>query len=197
MHLSDIPLQGRHNVENVLAAVATCDLLGVRPQAMRKGVKSFRPAPHRLQLVAEHEGVRYIDDSIATSPARSAVALEAMTAPVVLIAGGRDKHLPWDEFAQLAASHVRVLLLIGEAAPLIESAVRQHLEALRPNTTCLKSSAIHRCISLQDAVVQARRRAVPGDTVLLSPGCTSYDMFHDFAERGDAFIRAVEALNAA
>jgi UDP-N-acetylmuramoylalanine--D-glutamate ligase len=189
-----VPLLGAHNLENILAALATTALLGVEPEAMAEAIRTFRPPAHRLQTVAEHGGVRFVDDSIATSPARAAVALQAIPDPVLLIAGGRDKNLPWDDFARLVALRARTLFLIGEAAPLIEDAVRSHLS--EPSRR-LGANDIHRCATLSDAVLSAAAIARPGEVVLLSPGCTSYDMFTDFAERGDTFARAVEALLAA
>lgn len=194
MPVEDIPLLGAHNVENVLAAIAACRALGVEAKQMTDGIRSYRPAPHRLEVVRERAGVRYIDDSIATSPARAIVALRAIDAPVILIAGGRDKRLPWADFARLAVQKARMLILIGEAAPLIDRAVRA---ALRDAEGLLSDDAICQVGSLQDAVCLASRVARPGDAVLLSPGCTSYDMFSDFAERGSVFAQAVEALDAA
>lgn len=193
--LTEIPLIGRHNVENVLAALAACDILGVDEAVMAGAVQTFRPAPHRLQTVGEHDGVTYIDDSIATSPARAAVALRSLDAPVILIAGGRDKHLPWTEFAELAVQKARALILIGEATPLIEEAV--HRQIALDGTGRLHPDLLIRCPTLSDAVSEASRLANPGDVVLLSPGCASYDMFIDFEERGRVFARAVEALRAA
>lgn len=195
MRTDEVPLLGEHNLENVLAAIEVGALLGIEPDVMREAVLSFRPAPHRLQMVARVEDVSYIDDSIATSPARAAVALRAITSPVILIAGGRDKHLPWDEFATLAVQKARALLLIGEAASLIEGAVRHAIE--RADSPALALQQIRRCSTLFEAVREAQERSQPGDTVLLSPGCTSYDMFIDFEERGAAFARAVEELHAA
>ncbi|HEX6510242.1 MAG TPA: UDP-N-acetylmuramoyl-L-alanine--D-glutamate ligase [Chloroflexota bacterium] len=191
--VAEIPLLGRHNVENVMAAVVVADILGVAPGIMAAAIRTFRPAPHRLELVAERDGVRYIDDSIATSPARAQVALEAIDQPIVLIAGGRDKRLPWEAFARVVSRRVRVLLLIGEAAPIIEEAVRCQTNA--PGDA--GSPCIVRCGSLGEAVAEAHRLARPGEVVLLSPACTSYDMFTDFEERGRMFARAVEALDAA
>jgi UDP-N-acetylmuramoylalanine--D-glutamate ligase len=190
MPVSDVPLLGRHNVENVLAAVATASTLGVPPECMRGAIEHFRPAPHRLEIVADRGGVRYIDDSIATSPARTSVALEAMDAPVLLIAGGRDKRLPWDGFARQVAERVRVLLLIGEAADDIQQAVG----ATGPGG---RLEAVVRCSTLDDAVTRAAEMARPGEVVLLSPACTSFDMFSNYEERGRAFVRAVERLYAA
>ncbi len=194
MPVDEIPLIGRHNVENVLAALAVTAILQVEPASQAAGISAFRPPAHRLQIVGERHGVRYIDDSIATSPARASVALRAIDTPVILIAGGRDKKLPWDEFAGLTARKARALLLIGEAAPIIDSAVRPHLST---ESAVLQADAIHYCDSLPEAVSAASRLAARGDAVLLSPGCTSYDMFTDFEERGAIFARAVEGLDAA
>lgn len=194
MDASDVPLLGRHNLENVLAAFATADLFGVRPETMASAVRTFRPAPHRLQPVGEYRGVRFVDDSIATSPARAIVALEALSCPILLIAGGRDKHLPWDEFSALVVRKVRALFLIGEAAPLIEDAVRRQLAAA---DSILTEEMIRHSSSLEEAVRRAAQMAEAGDVVLLSPGCTSYDMFTNFEERGQAFAQALEALHAA
>ena len=189
-----IPLLGRHNVDNVLAATATGALLGLEPEAMAGAIRTFRPAPHRLETVAQVRGVTYVNDSIATTPARAKVALDAIATPVVLIAGGRDKHLPWEAFARKIAERVRVLLLIGEAAPQIEMAVR---DALGNQGASLEPRNIRHCASLPAAVEEAGRLAHPGDTVLLSPACTSYDMFSNFEERGRVFAVAVEELHAA
>lgn len=195
MPAADVPLLGRHNQENVLAALAVADVVGLDVEVMARAIRCFRPAPHRLQVVARFGGITYVDDSIATSPARSEVALRAINTPIVLLAGGRDKHLPWDEFADLAVRKTHALFLIGEAAPLIEDAVRRAID--RAGQSQLTPERIHRCPTLCYAVAAAQRAARPGDTVLLSPGCTSYDMFIDFEERGAVFARAVEELHAA
>ncbi|HEX8919458.1 MAG TPA: UDP-N-acetylmuramoyl-L-alanine--D-glutamate ligase [Chloroflexota bacterium] len=194
MSVSDIPLLGRHNIENVMAAVATADIVGISPEHMAAAVRSFRPAPHRLQTVADIQGVRYIDDSIATSPARACVALDAIDGPLLVIAGGRDKHVPWDAFAVKVAQRARALFLLGEAAPLIEQAV---LEKTHDRSDLLRRDAVIQCASLEEAVQRARAMAHPGDAVVLSPGCASYDMFTDFEERGRVFVRAVEGLKHA
>lgn len=200
MACADIPLLGRHNVENVLAALAAADILRVDPERMAGGVRTFRPAPHRLQLVGERNGVCYVNDSIATSPARALVALQAFDAPILLIAGGRDKNLPWQEFAAAVVQKARALYLIGEAASLIERAVRAELAqglSAASGLARLRPEAIFPCASLAEAVAAAGALALPGEVVLLSPGCASYDMFADFEERGARFARAVEALDAA
>lgn len=192
--VSEIPLLGKHNLENVLAALAVTCLLGVEPPIAAAAVRSFRSPHHRLETVGEFEKVRYVDDSIATSPARAMVALLAFEQPIILIAGGRDKCLPWEEFAQLAVQRTRGIVLIGEAADGIDRALRQ---ALTSKTSRLQPEMIRRCNSLDEAVQTTQAMALPGDVVLLSPGCASYDMFQDYEERGFTFARAVEQLNAA
>lgn len=188
---ADLPLLGEHNVANVLAALAATAPFSLSAAGVAAAIRSYRPASHRLETVATHNGITYIDDSIATSPARAQVALEAISSPILLIAGGRDKNLPWDTVAGLIARKARALFLIGEAADLIAAAVRPHL-----GSGALQSKDIHQCPSLADAVMAASRDARPGDVVLLSPGCTSFDMFTDFEERGRAFAQAVGALHA-
>jgi UDP-N-acetylmuramoylalanine--D-glutamate ligase len=192
--MREIPLLGKHNVENVLAAVTAAAVVGIPPEEMASAIRSFRPAAHRLENVGRVRGVSYIDDSIATTPARAQVALDAIDSPILLIAGGRDKRLPWDAFARTVTRRVRVLLLIGEAAPQIEQAV---LAAKQISAGALEEPNIKHCSSLFEAVTEASCLAVPGETVLLSPACTSYDMFENFEERGREFARAVEELNAA
>jgi UDP-N-acetylmuramoylalanine--D-glutamate ligase len=189
--VAEIPLLGRHNVENAMAAVAAANVLGVQMNSVARGIKAYTPSPHRLQIVAVQDGVTYIDDSIATSPARASVALESFDRSILLIAGGRDKKLAWQDFAKLVVRHVRSLFLIGEAADLIEREVRG---ALAHSDAKLRPEAIRRCSSLDEAVREASRQARSGDVVLLSPACTSYDMFADFEQRGESFRRAVEEL---
>jgi UDP-N-acetylmuramoylalanine--D-glutamate ligase len=190
----EIPLLGRHNVENVLAAVTAADIIGIPVENMASSIRTFRPAAHRLETVARIDGVSYVDDSIATTPARAQVALEAIETEILLIAGGRDKRLPWAEFAQAVAERVRVLLLIGEAAGQIEEAV---VAAMERSKGPLRAENIGRCQSLEHAVARAGRLAKSGETVLLSPACTSYDMFSNYEERGRAFARAAGGVHAA
>lgn len=192
--VGDVPLLGRHNLENVLAATAVAGVLGIPGDQIAEAIRSFTPAKHRLQLVLEREGVRFVDDSIATSPARAAVALEAITGDVLLIAGGRDKHAPWDVLAALIVQRVRAVYLIGEAKETIAEALQK---ASCASGKVVQAGYVTFCPSLEDAVHRARSRAIPGDTILLSPACASYDMFADFEARGDAFARAAEADCAA
>src|SRR5262249_35990149 len=135
--------------------------------------------------VGIHGGVTYVDDSIATAPERSIAALRAYHEPLVLIAGGRDKHLPMDDWARLIVQRVRHVVLLGEMSQLVADA----LNGADPTYT-----AITRASSMDEAVAQASGVAKDGDVVLLSPGGTSYDMYLDFEERGRDFARAVEEL---
>ena len=185
LDVSDVPLRGRHNVANVLAAMAACHAAGIDRQAMQAAIRAFKGVPHRLQTVAERDGVQFVDDSIATAPERSIAALRAYDEPLVLVAGGRDKHLPMQDWASLIAQRVKHVVLLGEMSDLIAQA----LEATDPSYT-----AISRAKSMDEAVAQAARVARSGDVVLLSPGGTSYDMYNDFEQRGRDFARAVAEL---
>jgi UDP-N-acetylmuramoylalanine--D-glutamate ligase len=182
---SDVPLRGRHNTANVLTAMAAAHAAGIEREPMHQAIRAFEGVPHRLQTVAEREGVSYVDDSIATAPERSIAALQSYDEPLVLIAGGRDKHLPMDEWARLIVRRVKHVVLLGEMSGLVAEAVR----GAHPGY-----DAISRAGSMDEAVRQAARAASTGDVVLLSPGGTSYDMYQDFEERGRDFARAVHAL---
>jgi UDP-N-acetylmuramoylalanine--D-glutamate ligase len=184
----ELRLRGRHNVANVLTACAVAGAAGIAIEPMRPAVRSFTGVAHRLELVAEVDGVRYYDDSIATSPERSMAALEAFAGEsIILLAGGRDKHLPMEEWGRRIAATAREVVLFGEAAPLVERAAR---------AGGLPAARIHPAGTVDEAVRLAHRLARPGDVVLLSPGGTSYDQFRDFAERGARFATAARALGA-
>lgn len=185
--VSDIRLRGDHNVLNVLAACALADAAGIAPQAMRDAIGAFAGVEHRLQFVRERHGVQYYDDSIATAPERVIAALHSFQEPIVLLAGGRDKHLPWDEAAQLIVKRVRQLILFGEMAGLVQRSIADV-------TWCDSLESVHQVETLAEAVQKAADVARPGDVVLLSPGGTSFDAFKDFAERGDKFQECVRAL---
>jgi UDP-N-acetylmuramoylalanine--D-glutamate ligase len=189
---SQVRLLGDHNLQNVLAACAIAYAADVPLQAMQHVARTFSGVEHRLELVRTHKGVRWYDDSIATAPERTVAALKAFNAPIILLAGGRDKNLPWDEMAALTRRKVRHLIVFGEAADKIVQAIRES-EAKDPNGAQVLRG-IHRAVDLADAVHIAARLARPGDVVLLSPGGTSFDAFRDFAERGDKFKEYVRAL---
>lgn len=180
--VDELQLPGDHNVENVLAAVAVADACGVDAEHIRTAVTSFTGVRHRLEFVGEWNGVRYYNDSIATSPARAVAGIRAFTEPIVLIAGGYDKQLPFDELAAALPGKVHTIVLLGDTAAKIERAIADHTEK-----TGEQAPVVMRVDSLEDAVVQSRRAARPGDVVLLSPACASYDMFPNFEVRGDRF----------
>ncbi|HID87126.1 MAG TPA: UDP-N-acetylmuramoyl-L-alanine--D-glutamate ligase [Anaerolineae bacterium] len=183
--LDRVRLRGRHNLDNVLAASALARAAGASFDAMAEVIASFEGVEHRLELVRELDGVRYVNDSIATSPRRAMAALESFEEPIVLLAGGRHKNLPLEGLVRLIRQKVRHLVLFGEAALVLEAAVKDGREPRPP---------IHRCHTLEEAVEVAARVAQPGDVVLLSPACTSFDAFRDFAERGARFKELVKSL---
>jgi UDP-N-acetylmuramoylalanine--D-glutamate ligase len=197
----DLKLLGRHNLANTLAACAAARSAGASAQALSQTAMTFCGVEHRLELVRERDGVRWYNDSIATTPERTVAALQAFDSPIVLLAGGRDKHLPWDEMAALTRSKARHLILFGEAAPLIARAMRaashKTSDGERVNdrsSTVPHRAHIHHVGTLERAVELAAEVAQPGDTVLLSPGGTSFDAFADFTARGDHFRHLVQAL---
>jgi len=179
----EIKLLGQHNLLNVLAACVLAGIVGVSVDVMREVVTTFAGVVHRLQLVRTLNGVRYYDDSMATAPERTVAALRAFEAPVVLLAGGRDKALPWDEMARVTLKRARHVVAFGEAAGLVERVIKDAWHGEPAGSL----EAITRVETLDEAVDVAARVARPGDVVLLSPGGTSFDAFHDFAERGDRF----------
>jgi UDP-N-acetylmuramoylalanine--D-glutamate ligase len=187
IHREQIQLRGDHNVSNVLAAFAIGHAAGFEVDTMVEAVKEFRGVPHRLELVRELNGVRWYNDSIATAPERSMAAIHAFEEPIVLMLGGRDKDLPWNEIAKLIHQRVDHLILFGEAGEMIQKAVT--------SIGGERSVDIHRARNLQEAVMQAAEVADAGDVVLLSPGGTSYDEFVDFAARGEAFRKWVLELS--
>jgi UDP-N-acetylmuramoylalanine--D-glutamate ligase len=190
----ELRVPGRHNVANALAAACIAHACGVAPQAIGEAIRRFRGIPHRLQLVGEIGGVRFYDDSIATSPARTLAALAALERPVVVILGGRDKHLPWDDLARVVVEQCRGAVLIGEAAPLVRCALTAALAASGAGPArLLRREMIIDEATMAGAVARAAHMARPGDAVVLAPGCASYDMYRDYEERGDDFARAVGA----
>ena len=184
-----VKLLGRHNLDNVLASCTIAAVAGTAWQAIADVATNFEGVEHRLELVRELDGVRYYNDSIATSPERTVAALHSFDRPIVLLAGGRDKHLPWDEMARLTNQKARRLILFGEAAEIIEDAVRAAGHGLG-----VSIEFVHRCQTLDEAVAVAARESQPGDVVLLAPGGTSFDAFDDFVERGERFRELVKAL---
>ena len=187
----DLTLLGEHNVENVLAAALTARLAGVPMGTITRVIKGFKGVEHRLEFVRELNGVRFFNDSISTTPTRAIAGLMAMKAPVILIAGGYDKHLPFNEFAEIAAEKCRAVYLLGATAEKIEDAFNQVRLERKKNTDF---PIIKRVSDLEEAVNSARSLALSGDVVLLSPACASYDMFRNYEERGKLFKTLVSEL---
>ncbi len=185
--LTDIRLRGAHNLLNVAAACAAGAAAGISITAMRGAIQGFTGVEHRLQVVRELGGVTWVNDSIATAPERTIAAIRSFEEPLVLLAGGRDKDLPWEGFADLVSQRVDHLILFGEAAGLILDAVSRAGGRERPFSIAV-------CPDLESAVEAAASVAQRGDVVLLAPGGTSYDEFTDFVERGERFMELVEAL---
>ncbi|MCA9923552.1 MAG: UDP-N-acetylmuramoyl-L-alanine--D-glutamate ligase [Anaerolineales bacterium] len=188
-HIEDIHLRGQHNLLNVLAAVTLADSVGISTDAMAEAIRTFKGVEHRLELVRTRNGVQWINDSIATAPERALAALHAFNEPLVLLAGGRDKDMVWDDWAQQAAQRCKQIILFGELAELLES------KLINPDLTGFGNlSGLSRVNSMAEAVEVAAKTAVAGDVVLLSPGGTSFDAFNDFAERGQVFREMVNQL---
>ena len=182
---SDIQLRGDHNVLNVLAACAIAGAVGVDPAAMTAAIREFRGVTHRLETVRVVDDVTYVNDSIATAPERVFAALKSYDEPLVLLLGGRDKNLPWEEMLALALTKTRQIIAFGEFGEGVVKLVKQ---------LCGSEDPVTRVETLDEAVAAAAQVAQPGDVVLLSPGCTSYDAYKDFEARGEHFRKLVHAL---
>jgi UDP-N-acetylmuramoylalanine--D-glutamate ligase len=192
LRVADVPLPGDHNLENVLAALSVVTATGIKGRSAARVIKGFQGVPHRLELVREENGVRWINDSIATSPDRTLAALRAFPdMPIILLAGGRDKHLPMGEMATEIVRRVKHLITFGESAELLESAARRARAEMNGSG---RDVPVTSCVTLEEAIEAAHGLAEAGDIVLLSPSGTSYDAFKDFEERGEAFREAVRGL---
>lgn len=181
--VADVALPGAHNLENCLAAAAAALALGIDAGVVRHVLRGFPGVPHRLEPVATIDGVRYVNDSKGTNPGATIKALEAFDAPIVLIAGGKNKGADFTELARKIRERVRALVVLGESAPLLAAAAR-----------AAGCEVILEAESLPEAVHLARAAARPGDVVLLSPACASWDMFRNYEERGDLFRQVVLQL---
>jgi UDP-N-acetylmuramoylalanine--D-glutamate ligase len=182
--LSGTDFHGAHNHSNAAAAVAVARAFGLDAEPIHSGLRRFEPLGHRMSLVAEIEGVRYYDDSKATNVGAAVTALSGLSEHrAVLIAGGRDKLGSYEPLVSALGKKGRALVLIGEAADRIEQAVGRSVPVARAST-------------MVDAVERARALAKPGDAVLLSPACSSFDMFESYADRGDRFAAAVKDIEA-
>ncbi|MGE0539159.1 MAG: UDP-N-acetylmuramoyl-L-alanine--D-glutamate ligase [Dehalococcoidia bacterium] len=179
-------LRGRHNVENVLAAIAVAGACGIPMTIAGEAVRAFRGVPHRLEPVATLHGITFVNDSIATAPERTLAGMRSFDEPIVLLLGGRDKNLPLDELAAECGRRCRAVLCFGEAGDLFAGAIRA--AAGRGPMT------VRRTDTVDDALAQAARLARAGDVVLFAPAGTSFDAYPNFERRGDHFRRLVAAL---
>jgi UDP-N-acetylmuramoylalanine--D-glutamate ligase len=179
LEAAELPIHGRHNAANALAACALASTMNLTPGAMRAGLKTFKGLPHRLELVRTRRDVEWYDDSKGTNVGATIAALKGLAKPAVLILGGEGKGQDFSPLGPVVAQFAAHVLLIGRDAPIIERVIRGE-----------------RCASLEAAVARAAELARPGDAVLLSPACASFDMFRDYRHRGEAFAAAVRGLPA-
>lgn len=184
---SDVALLGRHNLENVCAAIgAVWTIINGNTDAIVSVIKTFTGLEHRLELVRELDGVKYYDDSFSTTPETAIAALQSFTQPLVMIVGGSDKGIPFDELAGAIAKRApKVILAIGQTGPKIAELLRArgYSNIITDNLT-----------SMQQIIATAKANSATGDVVLLSTGCASFGMFKDYKDRGNQFKAAVQAL---
>jgi UDP-N-acetylmuramoylalanine--D-glutamate ligase len=179
---ADFPLLGEHNVANALAAALIAWRAGATPDRIAAGLRSFRALPHRMEPIRTVHGVLWINDSKATNVASTTVAVQALERPFVLLLGGRHKGEPYTVLADAAGGRCRAVIAFGESRDLVTHDLGDRLPVTRAGT------------DFGEVLALARRLAHPGDAVLLSPACSSYDMFKNYEDRGDQFRAAVEAM---
>ena len=180
--LADMPIAGLHNAANALAAFALCRAIGADAKKLAEGLRQFKGLPHRLENVGVINGVTFFDDSKGTNVGSTVAALNGMTVPTVLIAGGIGKEQDFSPLAEPVRKRARAVVLIGKDARTIESAI-----------TSARIACVH-ATTMMDAVEAAYSCASPGDAVLLSPACSSFDMFKNYNHRGEVFAECVRAL---
>ena len=182
MNTADIRIPGVHNIENYMAAIAA--VWGrVEPEAICRFARAFGGVAHRCELVRERNGVRWYNDSIGSSPSRTIAGLKAFTQKVILIAGGYDKHIPYDPMGPVAVNTVKAAILMGATAPAIEKVLKEHGDM-----------PIYRVIGMEEAVRVADEISADGDIVFMSPASASFDMYKNFEVRGNHFRDLVNAL---
>ncbi|MDX1616896.1 MAG: UDP-N-acetylmuramoyl-L-alanine--D-glutamate ligase [Candidatus Promineifilaceae bacterium] len=190
--VNEIPLRGGHNVQNVLAAVTLADSVGVPVDAMRAAIVDFPGVEHRLEVVSIIQGVQYVNDSIATAPERSLAALGSFSEPVILLAGGKDKGMVWEPWAEAVATQAKAVILFGQLAEPLADLLQRTAGRLSGTT-----APTLRADGLAEGLLLARSLAKPGDVVLLAPGGASFDAYQDFAARGQHFRELVQELDKA
>jgi UDP-N-acetylmuramoylalanine--D-glutamate ligase len=182
MAVSELPLAGLHNAANALAAHALAHAIGVADEALALALRSFRGLPHRMQIVTEHKGVLFLDDSKGTNVGATVAALAGMRQPAVLIAGGDGKGQDFSPLAPAVKARARAVVLIGRDAELLAQAI------------AASGVPVERAAGMDEAVHAAFRASRAGDAVLLSPACASYDMFRNYVHRAEVFVAAVRRL---
>lgn len=190
LNINDIKIPGMHNVENYMTAIAATDGL-LKDGVIENVAKTFGGVEHRIELVRELDGVRYYNSSIDSSPNRTINTLRVFPEKVIMIGGGKDKGIPYDDIGPSLAEHVKVLILIGATSDKIEEALNAEIA----KTGNGKDIEVIRAVSYEDAVNTARSKANTGDVVILTPASTSFDMFRNFEERGNLFKKIVNELN--
>ncbi len=193
--MEEMPLRGLHNASNVLAAAVLAIRMGASPRSIRRAVRNFTPVRHRLEDVGSLDGVLYVNDSIATSPDRTVAGLHSYTEPVVLLLGGYDKGLSFDPLAEELVclgheGHIRAVVLMGDTAEQIHGALCRKASDREPSS--VDEVPVHRVEGLRDAFLTARNLARPGDVVLMSPACASFDEFPNYVQRGRYFRKLVQ-----
>lgn len=183
-----LQVPGRHNEDNAAAAMAMCRAVEIDDRWVREGLSGFHGLPHRLEFVAVRRGVRYYNDSKSTTPESSRLALESFEKPVVMMIGGRDKGMSFEGLARLLARRAKGVVCYGETGAKLYGEVMGHSAAGLP------AGRVERAGRLREAIEKARRMAEPGDVVVLSPACTSYDEFDNYEHRGQTFADLVRAL---
>ncbi len=181
-------LPGRHNRANAAGAVALARGLGIPDDQIRRGLAKFAGLPHRLELVGEADGVRYFNDSKSTTAESTQIALDAFEEPVVMLVGGRGKGAPFDELSRHLAERAKAVVPYGETRAIFEEQVRRFARQMG------REVAVRPAESFEEAVQLGRELATAGDVVVLSPACTSYDLFSNYEERGDTFRRLVQEM---
>jgi len=188
-------LPGQANLSNLAAAVAVAKYFGVTDEQIKSCLPDFKPLPHRLELVAEIDGVRWYNDSKATTPEGAIVALEAFEQPKIIVAGGYDKHIPFDELGRKIAQEAKAAILIGQTAEKIADAICKTQDSRHKTQDSKLKTHIEIVKSLADAVNLVKQIAESGDVVLLSPACASYDMFDNFEHRAQEFTKLVQGIS--
>lgn len=187
LNTADIRIPGAHNVENYMAAFAALDGM-VSNEVCLQVARSFAGVAHRMEFIREVRGVKFYNDSIASSPSRAIAGLKAWPKPPVMILGGHDKHIPFDELGDEICLRAKAAVLCGETAEPIEAAIRASAHFSEEKLPLVRED------DFREAVLKAYSIAEPGDLVALSPACSSFDKFKNFAERGDTFRKIVESL---